>query len=588
MRVPSPRSIFGLVVRGRRGGDEAGFSLVETMLALGLVFTLLVGLLASLSTGVRGLLTGRQRTGATAVARQVVEEARSSDHDRVGHDLDDVTLADDPAVAGTAPDYTYTPEGETAESLVPATNPLYAVHEWAESRDGTGYTVRVYVTLASAGGDPVKRLTVVVSWARPQFDTAAVENAVRVSSFLADADPPGTTGSGGSGGDDEIDVPYTFGVVDVDTGFVSLEGDLDEADDLDLNGVDDLELDADVYFPTAHAEVEGRIIDVTRGAAASTRASLDVDDDDGAVTVSGCQAGGDDDEVECPGVSAETLADNDGGTAAPLRDAEGPLTDLGGELSAAPALTVQWGATNEVTSQSAAEACATCTPSIGDGDGSPYANDRALGPAFLQVDCVAGLLQGSLVRLGAGGSSTATVDVDQVSGGRRVTSRGSLEVPAVDLVTLTPAPPGYTTAASVTGLSVTAEAQAGPTALSPSVTGGPVAVQVYDTVLGAPAYRSITFDPGVDTVAETASVTFDVSGGALGLVRVSLETTVQAGGASTDVTRDGSEITRAEATLSNWFSIEVHLVVQQAGETVADFVIVLDYGRLAATAEYLP
>ena len=70
---------------------------------------MLVGLLGALTAGTRGLVTGRQRSAALAMANEVLEGARGRAYGDVGHDFDsDPTLATDPLITGTAPNLMYT------------------------------------------------------------------------------------------------------------------------------------------------------------------------------------------------------------------------------------------------------------------------------------------------------------------------------------------------------------------------------------------------------------------------------------------------------------------------------------------------
>src|SRR5262245_14241125 len=93
----------------RRLGDEAGFSILECTIALSVVFVVLVALLGSLTAGARGLVTGRQRSAALALANEVIEDARGRAYGDVGHDFDsDPTLATDPKITGTGSNLMYT------------------------------------------------------------------------------------------------------------------------------------------------------------------------------------------------------------------------------------------------------------------------------------------------------------------------------------------------------------------------------------------------------------------------------------------------------------------------------------------------
>lgn len=569
-----------------RASEEAGFSLIETTVALGLVFTVMIGLLASLSTGIRGLTTGRQRTVGVSLAKEVVERARAADYDEVGHDYNDPTLATDPAVTVDAEGtYYYEPGGaDGPEPLVSSgVDAIYGIHEWRETRDGVDLTVRVYVTEVSPTvGDDHKRVTIDVSWADPAYATGSVPNAVVVSTFVSpfDASVSGSgSGTGGSGGDDGGGgggyTDEAYGVVDVDSGVVGITGTLDG---LDLSR-------AQLFLPAVHGDTSSDLVAETHGHAGSARSSVELNSG----SASGCGTSGG--VVECDGVKADTVADNDAGTdpEPAARHVDGPKGDLGSTITAGSPLSVSLGATGSVVSRSAAVSCATCSdpPPVGDSDGFPYADDHADGPGSMAAGFEAGILSGNLVGSDAAGWAAATIDQDPVTGGSLVTSVGNLVVPEVDLVTLSLAPMGFTSAVNVSGVDVTATAEAGPTASTPSVTGSTITVSMYETdLLGVGSYTSTSFNPG-DTVAETATATFDVLDSVLGITNtVTLETTVSAGSANTSHQTDGSStITEAEANLTNWFTVQVRLVIEELGTTVADLTVELDYGRVVASAE---
>jgi len=182
----------------RRVADEGGFTILESVIALSLIFSVLVVLLGGLTTGVRGVVIGRQRGVALALANEILEDARARAYLEVGHDFDsDPTLATDPLITGTSPNLVYTgvtPPEPLAGSSVDAgaaggtnTNPLFpfSPHTYTQQRDGSRYTTSVYVTtITPASGDPFKRISVTVSW-RPGLSSAA-----RTLSF-----PPSSTTS---------------------------------------------------------------------------------------------------------------------------------------------------------------------------------------------------------------------------------------------------------------------------------------------------------------------------------------------------------------------------------------------------------
>lgn len=565
--------VFGRLRRGARGhrrehcfsaraSGEDGFSLVETVMALGLVFTVMLGLLASLSTGIRGLSTGRQRTGGTAIAKEVVEQARAGAYEDIGHDLSNTQpLDDDPAVTVDADgNYVYTPDGgDGPEPLVGSATPQFPEHTWPETKDGVDYTIHVYVTdVATLIGDGYKRLTVDVEWTNPQYDEDAVANNVRVSTFVSQF---GVVSTG-----------EASGIVDVDSGSVRITGTLEG---IDLS-------QAQFFFPLAHADVDSDLVAETRGVAQSARSALTLNTG----TASGCSQSGS--SVSCDGVKAETAADNDGGSPLPTPNhVVGPLSGSSSTISAGTALSMGTGATTAVASKSSGQSCvATCSPGVGDDDGLPYALDEAESPSSMSAGFSAGILSGDLVRVGSGGSATATIDQDMKSGKPFVDSLGELDVPAVDFLTLDLAPVGYTSVVHVDPVHVTAHAQAGPGAGPPVLTGDTVKVTVYDTgLLGLAEYRSFSFAPG-DPVNESASVTFDVTSDLLGLTNtVSVETTVTAGSESTPSESTDGTITKGQANASNWFIVRSHVTITELGVTVADLTFELDYGRLGTLAQ---
>lgn len=544
--------------RGRaRLAEEGGFSLIETTIALGLILAVLMGLLASLNTGVAGLLTGRHRTGGVALAKEIVEEVRSTRYEDVGHDLsDDDTLATDPALGGTAPNYEYQPEGVAApETLVGVATPWRPEHTFPAPRDGTDYTVRFYITnVEQAVGKDHKRLTVAVSWDQAQYDPEVVENEVRVSTFVS----PFGVSSGSE----------VSGAVDVDAGAVNVTG--------TLSGIS---LDqAEIIFPYAHADAAADLMTEARGFSGSSRSSLEVS----AGTASGCGESGS--EVTCSGTKIETEADSDGHGGTCLQDAAGPVSDSGGTLTAGSVFDVVLGSTSGVVSKSSAASGSSCAVVVGDGDGLLYGENDAPGAGSAAIGFAASFLDGNLVDIDSAGAANATLDSDAVSPDQKVSAQGRLTAPEIDLITLSPAPTGYTSAVNITGFDAAVGTEAGPTAAEPSVSGDQITVTYYDTdSFGFPTYRTVSFVPG-DSLSRTGSVSFDVTLPP-DVMTVTLDTTITVASPSISPP-GGSPITAASAELTNWFVVTTRVQVVELGNTVADLTVDLDYGRIAATVEY--
>src|SRR3712207_1960922 len=84
--------------RVRHPGAEDGFTIVESVVALGLIFMVLVGLLGTLASASKGIVTARQRNQATGLANQVLETARATSYALVGLNSTDGTIATDTAI----------------------------------------------------------------------------------------------------------------------------------------------------------------------------------------------------------------------------------------------------------------------------------------------------------------------------------------------------------------------------------------------------------------------------------------------------------------------------------------------------------
>jgi hypothetical protein len=571
---------MGIRRRPSRFGDtpvavnEAGFSILECTIALSLVFVVLVGLLGALTAGAKGLITGRQRSAALALANEVLEDARGRAYGDVGHDLDsDPTLATDPLITGTAPNLSYTgvsPAERLVASAVDAgaaagtvNNPLYpfSPHQFTSTREHTVYTTSVYVTTVTpATGDPYKRVTAKVSWAPAQYANAA--RSVTLSSFLFDAVAPPD--------------PKLTGTGEADSGSFKVSG--------SLTGIS--LADANVTFPYVNGSIDSGFVRSAKGVARSGTSQVDLLSG----LLSGCSLLGL--GSTCDGAKAQADADNDSGTAPPDTDQEGPASAVAATITAAPTLTVGLGS-GTASAQASARSCWSCQPGgtlpVGDDDRLPYFTGTATGPASASVGFLSGVVGGSLLSIGTGcavSCSAVTVDRDDSGSNQRISSTASVSFPALDLVTLLAGSPvGYSGMVKINAISATATANSGPGASNPSVSGSAVTVRLWDTT-GVPGYRTFNF-----TAGGSAPATDPTAHAALTPVlgtSVAMDATVHWNKAVTSNTSSGGAITSASASLTNWLFVDLHVVITTLGVPVADVNLHLDYGRIAATAGYQP
>ena len=540
--------------------------MIESVIALAVIFVVLVGLLSAFTAGAKGVITGRQRSAALALANELMEKARGRGYGEVGHDLDsDPTLATDPLIvlSGTplTPHYTgVSPAEPLASSTVDAgagggttSNPLFpfSPHRWTAVRDATTFTATVYVTrVTPVTGDPYKRMSVLVTWTPSQFATAA--RSVELSTFIYDLQPPPD--------------PRLIGEAEAAAGSFVVTGMISGTDFSGLR----------LTLPYASGTVDSGFIRTAKGFSQSARSEVTVTSGDPTVTGTGCSAGAL--RADCPGIKAETGADNDTGTAPPDRDQAGPFSTLGGTITLGTALSaILAGGTAESVATGRSD---SSTPD--DNDTLPFQWARATGSSDMAVGFKAGPADGLLLSAPAGcvtDCAVATIDRDDVAGSARLASTATASYPAVDLATF-PSVSGYLGMVRIAPATVTATAESGPGAPSPATSGsGAVAVQLYNPgAVGG--YDTLSITPGSAFSTTTPERIITVGG-----ATVTMTATVRANPAVLSSTAMSGALTQAKSSLTSWLSVTINLVVDH-GSRVADLILDLDYGGVSASASY--
>src|SRR5664279_3592910 len=87
--------------RTQDAGVDEGMSLIEQMIAIVIIVIVMLGLLATLGATTQGVVTGRQRTIAVSLAKQVMENLQGAKYEYVA--MDRVSLTADPLILGVAP-----------------------------------------------------------------------------------------------------------------------------------------------------------------------------------------------------------------------------------------------------------------------------------------------------------------------------------------------------------------------------------------------------------------------------------------------------------------------------------------------------
>ena len=93
-----------------RGQDERGFTLMENVMAMTLLFGVLLALLGALGSAANGITNGRQRTVATSLGKQAIETLQGSSYADVAMNLTSSGLSTDPRIIGAGATRTF--EGE--------------------------------------------------------------------------------------------------------------------------------------------------------------------------------------------------------------------------------------------------------------------------------------------------------------------------------------------------------------------------------------------------------------------------------------------------------------------------------------------
>jgi len=179
--------------------EDAGFTLVETVVALLILFVLLLALETAATAGFRYVGYARERQAGGQIANQVMEEIRGLAYSKITSGLGNGSLATDPNLVTGCPSdpvgyyrflnctgehvISYTPTGNVVP-LVPnnGTCPGSPLPLCSAASYPVTYTWRTYVTSDDTARSPF-RVTVVVSWTSKSIPSTATQQ-VKVQSLF--------------------------------------------------------------------------------------------------------------------------------------------------------------------------------------------------------------------------------------------------------------------------------------------------------------------------------------------------------------------------------------------------------------------
>lgn len=146
--------------------DDAGFSLLESVVALGIATIVFTALGAAMISSMKAVLVGRSSQMSADVAQKELEAVRALGFDEIAMRETDLATNDPLAMTATS---LYDPAtnsvSASGEELV--LDPVGSVfpHVVTRTVNQTAYTIRTYVTApADSTGAATKRVTVVVGW----------------------------------------------------------------------------------------------------------------------------------------------------------------------------------------------------------------------------------------------------------------------------------------------------------------------------------------------------------------------------------------------------------------------------------------
>jgi type II secretory pathway pseudopilin PulG len=198
----------GLFVRvhARLHDDERGFSLLETVIAITIIFGSLITLAMSASTGFRYVAIGREEQAANQIANQLMEQVRGLAFTKISQGLQTSDLSSDPNLVTTCagdPTGTYrygsctgdkivstnfacpTRPSDCSTPLVPNNGTIGASEDYPVDYDWRTYVTNNCASAAAAGCTEVNpfRVTVLVEWAGAGTGVSGIQRVTTQSLF---------------------------------------------------------------------------------------------------------------------------------------------------------------------------------------------------------------------------------------------------------------------------------------------------------------------------------------------------------------------------------------------------------------------
>ena len=576
-------------LRARLSSDERGFTIIESVIAITVIFASLTALAYTATIGFKAMAYSRERITADGVANQIMEEIRGLAYSKIQSGLSSTDLGGDANIVSCSGVYRF--ESCSGEKIISSTG--LSATAWLVPHTGTlaasattnnvAMTWSVYDTNDDTTHNPY-RVTVIVSWASAVYPNAT-GSLSRVQSLFWS--PSGCVSNS------------THPFAAPCNPYFYAEGNIHQANITVTGSVSGLTFTDETLAGTG-ATATGQTEQVTSVTSSATESGVVVNDGSGTHTEGGNK-------------TTSTAADSDPAIPTAGYQDSGSITGTGGTVTTSAGSTsisavAPSGDTYRAEAAVTASASNSCPPQAPAPAFALQADNLPCAGANIQPGAtalssslnMAGILPslgsatlGSIAQI-ASNPQRAFVNREAISG-----ANGRIDAQTIrrfGTINLGGIPSGLTSPAGFTGYYLTitgyqdAETvQAGTTAAAPSAPAPSGSVSVWNGINGYTSYALNA--AGLNGLAANPVTKSQKVNGQDVVWTISMYTLGKASETTTMVTNQtgpsGGQITDADATITP-FNCTLHYVVTVNGATVVDTDIKLDLGQMTARAIYGP
>ncbi len=559
--------------------DERGVTLLETIIAVTVVFGSLLMLAYTATIGFTYTALARERQSATGLANQIMEQVRGLATDRFVDGLSSSDLSGDPNIVLCGSEYRF--KTCTGDLIVhtpglPTTIPLVPHRGTVSEGFPTAFDWAVYVTNNDPETEPYL-VTVIVSWTGGR-----TAGAHYVQSQSVVFDPKGCL--------DETVHPFPgpcqpIFVTDAtrDAGRITISG--------TVSGLGTFNR-AVLVLGGARAEIQREQVALVQGTASQAGAELVLGSATQTLGLIGASSSADGNPTTSAGTySSSTLSPSTGGSRT--------VTSAGNSLTVSNGTGGDTGSTTSASAANAATAPCPLAPSESDQQpcGAASAQQASTLSATMVLDgLIVALSNVTLARvLPEAAASATSTDFQEQSGDvgleRQTISRSVGEVDLLTLPSRMTPPAGFSTyLVKLTNYSDSATAQVGTNTTPPTAVIGGGSLSYWRTTgtcaTGSGSYTTVAVSNTPTTYQPYFCKTQRFSGKD---VTVTMSGTITTGGVSTRQTEpEPGARTSAQAIVKSPLKASLTYTIQIESTTYVNLTFDVDLGQIVATGTYTP